>query len=482
VAAAGRQRLGMAIPTPGDHNARATGKWGVFLGEWTMERPYRTVPEQTSGMPSGVPYIVVNEAAERFSYYGMRAILFYFMTHQLMGAAGSPEPMTEAEALPWYHLFLASVYVFPLLGAIVSDVWLGKYRTIISLSLVYCLGHVALAADETRAGLAAGLGLIAIGSGGIKPCVSANVGDQFGPTNQHLVERVFGWFYLAINLGAAISASMTPILLKRYGSHVAFGVPGALMFVATLVFWLGRHRYVHAPPAGMNFLREARSPAGLRALARLSTLYLFVAVFWCLYDQTSSKWIAQAEKMDLNVPFYGAIEPAQTHVMNPVLILMLVPLFTYVIYPALGHVITLTPLRKVSLGFFLTALAFVVSAVIEGWIAAGERPSIGWQAIAYLIITSAEVMVSVTCLEYSYTQAPRTMKSLIMALNLLSVALGNALTVVVNKAILTPDGKSRFEGPDYYWLFSGIMLAAALGFMGISWIYLSRQSTSEATA
>jgi POT family proton-dependent oligopeptide transporter len=186
--------------------------------------------------------------------------------------------------------------------------------------------------------------------------------------------------------------------------------------------------------------------------------------------------------MDLNVPFYGAIEPAQTHVMNPVLILMLVPLFTYVIYPALGHVITLTPLRKVSLGFFLTALAFVVSAVIEGWIAAGERPSIGWQAIAYLIITSAEVMVSVTCLEYSYTQAPRTMKSLIMALNLLSVALGNALTVVVNKAILTPDGKSRFEGPDYYWLFSGIMLAAALGFMGISWIYLSRQSTVEATA
>ncbi|HEY5312478.1 MAG TPA: POT family MFS transporter [Pirellulales bacterium] len=447
-----------------------------------MKRPYRTEPEQTSGMPSGVPYIVGNEAAERFSFYGMRAILFYFMTHQLMGAAGSAQPMTEEEAVPWYHLFLAAVYVFPLLGAVIADVWLGKYRTIIYLSLVYCLGHVALAADETRVGLAIGLGLIAIGSGGIKPCVSANVGDQFGPMNQHLIERVFGWFYLAINLGAAISAAMTPVLLDRFGPHVAFGVPGVLMFVATLIFWLGRNRYVHAPPAGMNFLREAGSPAGLRALARLSTVYLFVAVFWCLYDQTSSKWIAQAEKMDLTLPVVGTIKPAQTHVMNPVLILILVPLFTYVVYPALGRLIQLTSLRKVSIGFFLAALAFVASAQIEQWIAAGGRPSIGWQVIAYVIMTSAEVMVSVTCLEYSYTQAPRTMKSLIMALNALSVALGNLLTVAVNKAIITPEGKSRFAGPDYYWLFAGIMLAAALGFVGISWIYLSRQSPAEAAA
>ena len=124
------------------------------------------------------------------------------MTHQLMGRSGHLEKMTEEEALPWYHLFLFSVYFFPLLGAIISDIWLGKYRTIIYLSLVYCLGHVALAADETRLGLAVGLALIAIGSGGIKPCVSANVGDQFGPMNQHLIEKVYGWFYLSINLGS----------------------------------------------------------------------------------------------------------------------------------------------------------------------------------------------------------------------------------------------------------------------------------------
>jgi POT family proton-dependent oligopeptide transporter len=185
--------------------------------------------------------------------------------------------------------------------------------------------------------------------------------------------------------------------------------------------------------------------------------------------------------MDLDVPLLGTIEAAQTHVMNPVLILILVPLFTYVVYPALGRLFAMTALRKISIGFFLSALAFVVSGIIEQWIVAGERPSIGWQAIAYVIMTGAEVMVSVTCLEYSYTQAPRTMKSLIMALNLLSVALGNALTVLVNMAIITPEGNSRIEGPDYYWLFAGIMLAAALGFIGICWIYLSRERPTQAS-
>src|SRR5690606_9656710 len=109
-------------------------------------------------------------------------------------------------------------------GAILSDWLLGKYRTIILLSLVYCAGHIALSADETRLGLFAGLILIAIGAGGIKPCVSAHVGDQFGAKNQQLLPRVFGWFYFSINLGAAVSSLLTPVLLKRHGPWLAFGV------------------------------------------------------------------------------------------------------------------------------------------------------------------------------------------------------------------------------------------------------------------
>jgi proton-dependent oligopeptide transporter, POT family len=142
-------------------------------------QPYRTAPVKTTGMPPGVPYIIGNEAAERFSYYGMRTILVVFMTRHLMDRSGELAPMSDEQAKYWYHQFMSAVYFFPILGALLADIFLGKYRTIIGLSIVYCLGHLALALDETRVGLAVGLTLIAIGSGGIKPCVTAHVGDQF---------------------------------------------------------------------------------------------------------------------------------------------------------------------------------------------------------------------------------------------------------------------------------------------------------------
>src|ERR1700754_771583 len=146
---------------------------------------YRTSPDQNfSGMPPGIPYIVGNEAAERFSFYGMRSILIVFMTSYLMDATGKLAVMSDHEATGWFHEFVSAVYFLPILGAIISDGFLGKYRTILWLSLVYCLGHLSLALNDTRLGLALGLLLIAVGAGGIKPCVSAHVGDQFGAGNQ----------------------------------------------------------------------------------------------------------------------------------------------------------------------------------------------------------------------------------------------------------------------------------------------------------
>src|SRR5437763_9792360 len=146
---------------------------------------YLTKPLPSPNMPAGIPYIVGNEAAERFSFYGMVTILVVFMTEHLRGPDGALSVMKEDDAKVYYHSFLSAVYFFPILGALISDALLGKYRTILSFSIIYCLGHLALALDDTRVGLVAGLSLIAVGSGGIKPCVSAHVGDQFGKTNQH---------------------------------------------------------------------------------------------------------------------------------------------------------------------------------------------------------------------------------------------------------------------------------------------------------
>src|SRR5262249_13873058 len=155
--------------------------------------------------------------------------------------------MTHSQAMYWYHLFMSGVYFFPIAGALLADSVLGKYRTIFWLSLVYCAGHAALAMDDTRLGLAIGLSLISIGSGGINPCVSATVGDQFGAQNQHMLEKVYSWFYFSINFGAFFSTLLTPWLLDNFGAAWAFGVPGVLMALATLIFWLGRYKFAHLP-------------------------------------------------------------------------------------------------------------------------------------------------------------------------------------------------------------------------------------------
>ncbi len=309
-----------------------------------------------------------------------------------------------------------------------------------------------------------GLGLIAVGSGGIKPCVSAHVGDQFGEANRLLLPKVFGWFYFAINFGSFISTLLTPELMKAYGPHVAFAVPGVLMLWATLFFWMGRNTFVHIPPGGSRFVRETFSPAGIRAMVKLLSIFVFVAVFWALYDQSSSAWVLQAEHMDRH--WLGKNwDAAQVQAINPVLILFYVPLFSYVIYPVIERVFPLTPLRKITVGFFLTALSFVVSAWIEYKIQAKLTPSISWQLLAYAILTAAEVMVSITCLEFSYTQAPRTMKSFIMAIYLLSVSLGNALTATVNEALKNPAISSKLAGANYYWFFAGLMTVTAVVFI-----------------
>src|SRR5258708_5704375 len=246
---------------------------------------YLTAPPKTDKMPPGVPYIVGNEAAERFSYYGMNSILVIFMTTYMLNAQGKPDYMSGPQADAWYHTFVSCVYFLPIFGAILADAVLGKYRTILILSVVYCLGHLTLALQHTRLGLTAGLFLIAMGAGGIKPCVSANVGDQFGASNQHLLPRVFSWFYFSINIGSAFSTLLIPWLLDRCGPKIAFGTPGVFMFIATVVFWFGRRKFVHIPPAGArNYAKEIFQYENLKALGNLLILMPFAAMVWALWD------------------------------------------------------------------------------------------------------------------------------------------------------------------------------------------------------
>jgi POT family proton-dependent oligopeptide transporter len=428
---------------------------------------YLTSPIPSKKMPAGIPYILTNEAAERFAFYGMRCILVVFMTQYLLGAGGLRDLMSESQSKICFHAFVAAVYFMGIVGAVISDIWLDKYRAILYFSLIYCVGFLALAVDQTRIGLITGLTLIVIGGGVIKPCVSANVGDQFGKTNQHLLEKIYNWFYFAINLGACISTWLVPKLLDKYGPRVAFTVPAVSMALATIAFWLGRKKFVHVPAGGIKRIKETLSGEGLKAIRKLCGLYLFVVMFWALFDQMDSAWVLLAKDLNRNWLGITWLE-SQIVAANPFLIMVLIPLFSYVIYPAINKIFPLTPLRKVSTGLFVAALAFAISGFIETRVVAGATPSVGWLFLAHLTIAAAEVMVSITLLEFSYTQAPKKIKSFIMALFFSTIFLGNLFTVLVNWFIQNEDGTSKLPGASYHWFFTIAMLVTAALFIPVA--------------
>jgi dipeptide/tripeptide permease len=563
---------------------------------------YLTAPIKTDKMPPGIGYIIGNEIAERFCYYGINAILPIFMATQLLDRLGHAAPMSEAEANGWYHTWIAWVYLLPFIGALLADAVWGKYRTIMWLSIVYCCGNLVLSGDHTRLGLAIGLLLIAMGAGGIKPCVSANVGDQFGSSNQHLLPRIFTWFYFAINIGSAFSSLITPwlldppafsqiakeqikdppamvqkfqqgadpishfiwtqfqtnslkgltepksadtrretlanelnrvlvvtslydsnrfagvilgqktkdllaqqptgqmrILLNRllisdaypqdvppsealnlsdssirfwsmvHGPAIAFGLPGVFMFMATVLFWSGRNKFVHIPHAGLGtYMRELFVREHFKALLNLLILVPFAAIYWSVWYQNFSSWVFQAEKMNRNILGHEWL-PNQIQTANPVLVLVFLPFFAYVVFPIVGKFCKITPLRKFGAGLFCNAIAFFIVWVAQKWIDAGQTPSVLWQLLAFVPLTMSEVLVSVTHLEFSYIQAPKKMKSLVMCLYLGSIALGNILVAKVN--FMIENKTLDLPGAKYFMFFLVIMLVTAVLFLLVAQFY-----------
>jgi POT family proton-dependent oligopeptide transporter len=212
-------------------------------------------------MPRQIPFIIGNEACERFSFYGMRNVLTDFLAGYLLISLAEAERQPAAKEV--FHVFVMGVYFFPLLGGWLADRFLGKYRVIFWLSIVYCAGQALLAfSTEWKDGFYAGLFLIALGSGGIKPCVSAFVGDQFDQSNKHLAKLVFDAFYWIINFGSFFASLLIPPLLVSGHARWAFGVPAILMAVSTVVLFAGRHRYVNVPPT------KGRDPNGFLAVCK----------------------------------------------------------------------------------------------------------------------------------------------------------------------------------------------------------------------
>lgn len=410
--------------------------------------------------PPSIKYLAWNEAAERFSYYGMTSILALYMARNL-GVA-------ENESIAWFQLFTFAVYGMPILGALIADRWWGRYNTILWLSLGYVAGHATLAIWESGTGLAVGLGLIAIGAGGIKPCASAFAGDQIPPENGTLLAKLYDLYYWMINLGSVVGTMVIPLLLDRVSPRVAFGVPGLAMAAALLVFWLGRKKYHHVPPARLEpaptaAVREARAGEG-KIILRIVAVFIPVIAFWALFFQYGSAWTLQADKMDRHV-LGLEIAAGQVQTLDAAFVLTLIPLFAIVVYPAITRMgIRVTALRKMTAGMFITTLSFVAAGMVQAQLDAGLVPHIGWQVPQYFFLALGEVLVSVTALEFAYSQAPARWKSVIMGIWYLTIASGSLLTAGV--AAL-----NRFQGVAYYNFFAALMLGAAVLFALVAWWY-----------
>ncbi|XP_067842684.1 solute carrier family 15 member 1-like [Heptranchias perlo] len=368
------------------------------------------------GYPISIFFIVVNEFCERFSYYGMRAVLVLYFRYFLR--------WDEDLATAVYHGFVALCFLAPILGAIVADSWLGKFKTIIYLSIVYALGQLVMSIssiadlnDSNRDGepdsfelhvalSMLGLLLIALGTGGIKPCVSAFGGDQFEDHQEKQRSKFFSIFYLSINAGSLISTIVTPVLRAEQCGRVpqacyplAFGVPAALMAVALVVFIGGSSLYKKSSPQGNIVLkvckcigfaiknrfrhRSKQYPkrehfmdwatdkydehliTQIKMVLKVLFLYLPLPMFWALFDQQGSRWTLQATTMNGN--FGGIdIQPDQMQTVNPILILILVPVVDALVYPLIAKCkLNFTPLRKMTVGMFLAALAFVAAALVQ---------------------------------------------------------------------------------------------------------------------
>ncbi len=513
--------------------------------------------------PPQIKYIVGNEACERFSFYGMIGILTLYIKNQLAQGA--------AEATEISHLFKFGVYFLPLLGAWISDRLLGRYRTILYISFFYCAGHALLAlgdvfyklpplpvlpvgdltaaaraevAETARVAYATanadmihgrlwflygGLMLLAFGGGGIKPCVSAFVGDQFRANQNHLLQKAYGLFYWSINFGSFFSFLIIPLVARKYGYGWAFGIPGIFMGLATLIFWLGRHTYQHVPPAGPseeNFWGmlfyglgrglpgtgfwdrcrgrfSAEAVAGAKAATRVAWVFALIPFFWALWDQNSTTWVIQGEHMVpyrfpqavMDHPILGSvlgfivgdtIGAEQMQSLNALVVMILVPLFTFLFFPLSERLgARVTTLRRIGVGLFLTAFSFVMIAWLEQRISAGEKLSVLRQSWAYVVLTAGEVLVSTTGLEFAFREAPAKMRSTLMSFWLLTTALGNLLVawlIKFNVKGKSPQGVDLlyFSGQQQFFLFAGLLTVVGVLFILVALGYRYRDPSQEA--
>ena len=400
------------------------------------------VPEADRGFfghPRGLATLFFTEMWERFSYYGMRAFLVLYMTAP---AAAGGLGFADADATSIYGTYTGSAWGASIVGGLVADRFLGQYRSVLVGGIIIALGHFALA-FRTLAFFYAGLSLIVIGTGLLKPNVSTLVGALYEPGDSRR-DAGFSVFYMGINSGAILGPIIAGYIAQRIDWHIGFAAAGVGMTLGLVQYVIGRKRLrvavermsQHTPGAGPG--ARPAEPAGSRGLLGLTTLewrrvgvivifFLFAILFWGAYEQAGSTLNLFADRYTRLEVLGFSFPSSWFQSVQPIFVVILAPIFAW-IWIRLGPRDPSVP-TKIALGILFMGLAFLVLVPAGAMAQSGDgvRVSPLWLVVAYFGSELGELCVYPVGMSAVTRLAPARIVGVMMGVWFLSIAFGNKL-------------------------------------------------------
>jgi POT family proton-dependent oligopeptide transporter len=379
--------------------------------------------------PPGLYLLFATEMWERFSYYGMRALLVLYLTTAVMnGGLG----VNESTAMAIYGFFTGAVYITPMVGGYLSDRFLGRRRAITIGGILMALGNFSLFASQSMTALYIGLGLLIIGNGFFKPNISTLVGELYGE-NDSRRDGAFTIFYMGINIGAFFAPLVVGLMSYQYG----FLTAAIGMVIGQLIFNLLGNRYlgdlgkeaVGKPQAAST--EKAAGPLTAREKKRTAAIVIlavFVIAFWAAFEQAGSSLTLYADKQIDRDVFGFTVPTPWFQSLNPLFIVILAPIIS-ALWIKLGNSKRgdLKTPTKMALGLITVGLGFLVllPAVMHTGNDEVMKAHILFMIVTYFLHTLAELMISPVGLSMVSKIAPIKLASLLMGVWLASSAVAN---------------------------------------------------------
>ena len=404
------------------------------------------------GHPIGLYVLFFTEMWERFSYYGMRAILVLYMVSQTTGENGGLG-WTNGEALALYGWYTMLVYVASIPGGIIADKWLGQKKSVMVGGVLLCIGHGVLAVEQMWA-FYSGLGLIIAGVGMLKPNISTMVGGLYKKGDIRR-DKGFTIFYIGINIGAFLSSLIVGYVGEVHGWHYGFGLAGIGMVLGQVVYMLGQKHLTHVG----NFIGKSSNPAEVEASKKpltkiekdrvivLFLSFLIVIVFWGAFEQAGGLMnIYTMEKT--NRMFMGTEIPASVfQALNAMFIII----FGTVIaaFWAKRKLISkeASSLFKMAIGTMIMGAGFLFMTAAAAEFESTGSSAMYWLVFAYLFHTIGELCASPVALSFITKLAPLKYASIMMGTYFAMTGFGNKLAGLLGESA---------EGLGEYTLFTGI--------------------------